>query len=269
MAKPTKRVGINANRKAAERRKQQLKVLWKLVVVVGVIAFGYWLYIDIFPRAAGGIAGAIMPRIAINGIDVRGAEGLDSARLAKYLHLDTNANLFNVSRKKIEANIAKIPGVESVQVRKNPFSQAVSVRINRRVAVYQVNVGNRLHWADKNGYLWQGKKNSDARTPLVFGVRTIEDSTGLRIECSDFARLNRTFARIRGSGRNADNIKTMQFFENDVVKFTASNISVPVRMNGTLRYGSDDFEYFERVLRSKNRTPVRYLDAYENSIYSM
>ena len=269
MAKKPKRTGANANRKAAEKRAKQAKFFGKFLLVAAIVAGGYFAYTSIFPKICTNVSQAVKPKIAINGFEVRGSEGLDSARIARYLTLDTNANVFNVSSREIERKIAKIPGVERVSVKKKPFSQVLDVRITKRAAKYKVNVNNQLHWADKNGWLWQGEKNSDANTFLAFGLKVIDDDAGKRIEEGDFERLEKTFAKIRGTGRNSDNIKTIHFFENDVIEFTARNISVPVRLNGTLRYGSDDFERFESVLRSKNRTPLRYLDAYENCIYSM
>lgn len=269
MGKNKLKAGPNAKRKAAQRRAMQAKFFGLLFVLLAVLSGGYWLYLTFFPKVYSTVSGTVKQKIAINGFDIRGTEGLDSARLAEYLTLSEAANILNTSSREIEHNIAGIQGVESVKVRKKPFSQEISVRITQRTAKYKVNINNELHWADRNGWVWQGVKNNDAAVPLVFGLRIIEENGKRRIDADDFKRLEKTFARIRGTGKNSDNIKTIFFRENDVTEFTASNISVPVRMNGTLRYGTDDFEYFERVLRQKNRTPLRYLDAYENCIYSM
>ena len=267
--KKTRRAGPNAVRKAKEAQAKNAKIFGKLILIAAVAAGGYWIYAYAYQDIRTGISNVVMPKIAIDGYDIKGGEGLDSAVIANCLELDENANFFNTSTKNIAKNLAGIDGVEDVRVTKKPLSNVVSVKITKRAAKYQVNIENNLYWADKNGFLWKGHKNSDVNTSLIFGLNAVSDSLGKRIEKRDFEMLEKTFEKIRGGGRNSDNIKSIHFKGDGVVEFMASNVSVPVRINGTMKYGSDDFEYFESVLRKNNKTPMRYMDAYDNCIYSM
>lgn len=267
MKKNKKFKGPNAQKKAAEKQTKRAGFFTKLLIVTAVILSAYWGYTKISPKVLYDVTNKIKSKIAINGCVVKGAEGLDSVKIAECLMFDKNANIFN-SNKEIKNKIAKIDGVESVKIVTNPFSQIVDVKITKRTAKYRVNIDNKLFWADKNGYLWQ-EKNTDAKLCLVVGVKAEEDSIGKKIEKNDFERLSNTIEKIKGTGKNSDNITMVNLMEKNVTEFWAKNISVPVRLFGTLKYGSDDFEYFESVLRKKNRIPLEYFDAYENCIYSL
>jgi len=267
MKKTKKFKGPNAQKKAAQTHAKQASFFTKLLIVAAVALSAYWGYTQISPKVFSDTTNTIKSKIAINGCIVKGTEGLDSVKIAECLNLDETANIFN-SGKEIKNKISKIDGVESVKVNTNPFSQIIDVKITKRTAKYRVNINHKLYLADKNGYLWQ-EKIRDANLCLIVGVKAVEDSIGKKIEKNDFARLVNTIEKIRGTGKNSDNITMVNLKDNNITEFSAKNVSVPVRLFGTLKYGSDDFEYFESVLRKKNRIPLEYFDAYENCIYSL
>jgi hypothetical protein len=149
------------------------------------------------------------------------------------------------------------------------LSQSIEVKIVQRIAKYQINIDNMLYWADKYGFIWTNDK-TDVKNDicLVVGLHIIDDVAGKRIRPDDFEKLEKTYSSIKGTGKNSDNIKTVHFKGEDVVEFTASNISVDVRLNGTLKYGTDDLVKFEEILRKNKKMPTAYLDVYENVVYA-
>lgn len=270
MGKKNKKLkGPNAKKKAAQMREKQDKLLGTLLVVAAILLGGYWAYTTALSGVFSEVLTNVKTKLAINNCNIEGAEGLDSVKIAEFLNFDKTPNIFNVSCKEIKNKISQIEGVAKVKVNNNPFSQTLNVKITKRTAKYRVSADNKLYSADKNGFLWQEKQNTDENLCLVSGVKTVEENGQKRIDKNDFERLEKTIDRISGNGKNSNNITIVRILENDITEFRAKNISVPVRLFGTLKYGSDDFEYFESVLRKKNKTPFEYFDAYENCVYSM
>lgn len=265
MSKKKIRKGPNAQKKAEQNRAKVNSILGRAIIAIAVIAGIAFTYSAVFPV----IGEKIAPYITINDHEIRGGENLNLGALEEILELDENATLFNVSTREIAKQIAKIEGVEKAQVRRRPTVQTLRVEITQRTPKYLLNINNELLWADRFGYLW-AMENIDTRgnIPLVVGLKIFQDELGRRIVPEDLKRLERTYLSIKGTGRNADNIRSMHFRDFGVVEFTASNISVPVRLNGTLRFGLDDFVVFEDILRRNRRAPVRYLDAFENVVYA-
>lgn len=262
---PKKRKGPNAKKKAEQKRAKMADIFGRGIVALAVIAAIAFIYSAVFPL----IGKKITPYITITGHEIRGGENLDLTAVEKILGIDENTTLFNISSGKTARQIAKIEGVEKARVLKKPFSQSIEVRITPRTPKYMFNIGNELVWADRFGYLWTSESaEAKSNIPLIVGLRVIDCEFGRRIVPQDLERLERTYAAVRGSGRNTGNIRSMHFRDFGVVEFTASNISVPVRLNGTLRFGLDDFVVFEDILRRHRRAPARYLDAFENVVYA-
>ncbi|MCL2844861.1 MAG: FtsQ-type POTRA domain-containing protein [Chitinivibrionia bacterium] len=260
-----RRKGPNAQRKAAQQRAKVSNFFGRGIIAAAVIAGIAFVYSAVLPV----VGEKITPYISIHGHEIRGGENLDLSAIEDILELDENAHLFNVSTREISKQIAKIEGVEKVRVNRRPFEQSLEIRITQRTPRYLFVINNELLWADRYGYLW-ASENIETRgnIPLIVGLRVFQSEFGRRIVPEDLKRLERTYLSVRGTGRNANNIRSMHFRDFGIVEFTASNISVPVRLNGTLRFGLDDFVVFEDILRRNRRAPVRYLDAFENVVYA-
>jgi cell division septal protein FtsQ len=205
---------------------------------------------------------------AINNYTVKGFEKLDSVEIANCIKIDDNSNFFNVSTDSIVSRIERIQGVEKVKVSKMLFSNSLDIKITQRVPNFLVNVNNELHLMDKNGALWKSNRfDKKDDFCLVTGLKPIQEKTGKMIHKNDLDRLEKTYCGIRGKGANSNNIKSIQFKENDIVEFAASNISVPIRLNSTLKYSTDDLVKLENILRNGGKTPIQYIDVYDNVIF--
>jgi len=260
-----KRNGPNAQKKAAQKRAKVANIFGRGIVAAAVIAAIAFVYSAVLPV----VGEKITPYITINGHEIRGGENLDLSAIEEILELDENANIFNISTRELAKQIARIEGVEKARVNRRPIAQSLEIRITQRTPKYIVNIDNQLFWADRFGYLWTSDRiESKGNIPLVVGLEVVQDEFGRRIVPEDLKRLERTHLSIMGTTRNANYIRSMHFRSFGVVEFTASNISVPVRMNGTLRFGLDDFVVFEDILRRHRRAPMRYLDAFENVVYA-
>jgi transketolase len=116
--------------------------------------------------------------------------------------------------------------------------------------------------------LWSNEKiGGKDNVCFVIGLETIEDEFGKKIAPADLERLEKTYSSINRDS-NSNNIKSVFFKDYGIVEFTASNISVPIRLNGTLKYTAVDFVKFEDILRQNKKAPMYYLDAYENVVYA-
>ena len=261
-----KRLSAKAKKIMEEQRLKRSKVVSKFLMFICIASGLTAAFFAFYPR----ISQKTKTIIAIDNYTVRGSENLDSTEIANSIKLDENSNFFNVSTESIARKIERIQGVEKVKVTKRPFSNTIDIRITQRTPSFIVNANNKLYWADKNGALWKNQTfDSIDDFCLVVGLDLIQDEKGNRIAKDDVERFEKTHSRIRGRGVNSNNIKSIHFKDNDIVEFAASNISVPiVRLNSTLRYGTEDLVKFENILRNNGKSPVKYLDVYENAVFA-
>ena len=262
--KKIKRTGPNTKRKIEENRKKVSKFFSSMIIVAAVVAGIAFVYSETFPV----VCEKVTPYIAIDGYDIKGGDNLDSVLIEKCVNLYEKSNYFNTSTNIIEENIKKIEGVENAKVNKRLLSQALEIKITQRTAKYLLNIDNELYLADKYGYLWINDNVTGLENLcFVVGLETTEDEYGKKITPFDLERLEKTYSSING-GVNPNNVKSIHFKNYGVIEFTASNISVPIRLNGTLKYTAVDFVKFEDILRQNKKAPMYYLDAYENVVYA-
>jgi len=264
----TKRIGAKTRRIMLERKKNRGKLLNHMFVFACVCAGLIFAYYAVYPE----VVQKVKEYAAINTYRISGMENLDSAEVIACVGIDESSNFFNVSTRSIEKLIEKIEGIEKVKVIKTPLSNALEIKITQRTPNYLVNLENELYWADANGILWKNPKlAANGDFCLVVGLKSDKDSANTskkKIVKSDFELLEKTYSIIRGKGKNANNIKAISFKENNIVEFASSDISVPIRLNSTLKYGTEDLVKFENILRKDGKSPSLYMDVYENAIFA-
>jgi len=264
----TKRIGAKTRRIMLEKKKNRVKLFNWLFVFACVCAGLTFAYYAVYPE----IVQKFREYTAINTYSISGMENLDSAKIIECIEINETSSFFNVSTRSIEKLIEKIDGIEKVKVRKTPLSNALEIKITQRAPSYLVNVENELYWADRNGVLWKNPKlGVSGDFCLVIGLKFDTDSENgvqKKIVKSDLELLEKTYSVIKGKGKNANNIKTIAFKENNIVEFASNDISVPVRLNATLKYGTDELAKFENILRKDGKAPSFYMDVYENAIFA-
>jgi cell division septal protein FtsQ len=264
----TKRIGAKTRRIMLERKKNRGKLLNYMFIFACICAGLTFAYYAVYPE----IEQKVKEYAAINSYHISGMENLDSAEIIACIGIDETSSFFNVSTHSIEKLIEKIDGIEKVKVSKTPLSNTLEIKITQRAPNYLVNVGNELYWADANGILWQNPKlGTNGDFCLVVGLKfdkNSENTSQKKIVKSDLEMLEKTYSVIRGKGKNANNIKTIAFKENNIVEFASNDISVPIRLNATLKYGTDELVKFENILRKDGKSPSFYMDVYENAIFA-
>lgn len=149
-----------ASSKAVERqRKQRARtirsalIIAAAVVSVGLLSWGIWAFIS-------------SPIFEVKQVDVTGVSVLQESDVRDMLASEVDTTLFKVSSRSLEDQVAELPWVKSVEVKKR-LPATISIAIVERSAAASVTLADGAVWIVSDDGIWLGAVASSLESTAV------------------------------------------------------------------------------------------------------
>lgn len=210
----TKKRKMQKKKKRKSNIKKILKILLKLVIIVGVFTC---IVLFLF----------VSPVFNIKDISVVGAKEIPSSVYIAMSGIEIGENIFKINKSVAIEEITKQAYVEAVQIN-SVYPNKVEIVVEERQACYIAESNGRYFYLDKRGYVLNISLSS-VDMPQINGISEELDSIeiGGRISQKEFDKFN-------------DLIKIMNAIKNNMINAKLSSIDISDKDNYILEFTEED-----------------------------
>lgn len=210
----TKKRKMQKKKKRKSNIKKILKILLKLVIIVGVFTC---IVLFLF----------VSPVFNIKDISVVGAKEIPSSVYIAMSGIEVGENIFKINKSVAIEEITKQAYVEAVQIN-SVYPNKVEIVVEERQACYIAESNGRYFYLDKRGYVLNISLSS-VDMPQINGISEELDSIeiGGRISQKEFDKFN-------------DLIKIMNAIKNNMINAKLSSIDISDKDNYILEFTEED-----------------------------
>lgn len=152
----------NVRLKRYSKMRVYLKYSWYIIIVAGLIAGGYMLYIKLINFVT------TSNLFSLKQVSIKGYDHVMPIEIVKASGLNVGENIFSIPLKTVKQNILAIPWINSVSIRKSP-PNTLDITVTERRAYCLILLDN-LYYVDDDGIIFKKITNGDSvNYPIITG----------------------------------------------------------------------------------------------------
>ena len=243
------RAGQTAPKKTIKQKRNYenvKKIIARIIKIIAIIAFIVAIAIFFFTS----------PVFNIKTIEVKGNNKVSTEEIIKLSQIETNQNIYKVSKNAVKDNIKENAYIENVQVYRM-LPDKIEIEVKERTASFMIQINGKYAYINNQGYILE-INSENIFLPIIAGYATLVDNIipGNRLEQEDLIKLETVLTIMESANSNqmSELITTIDISNPKNYTLTLNNEEKTVYL-GDASNISTRMHYLKGILQNEKGNP--------------